>query len=189
MTELDFKTFDLAQVLAGIDYPEDTVVAHLSPDADYLLDKAEKALARAERRGETEAVASLDEKVSDLREKVAGSKFTFHLKGISMEALRSIEEKAEKAHPSTKNMLGMKEDNPEGTHFRETLLWDAVLQKIEAPDGAVDTNITIETVTAFRNSLPRGAQEAISRGITNILGVKGKSFEEDAQDVDFLFGA
>ena len=183
--ELDYKTFDLGKVLAGIDYPETSVDVYFDEKLGFTIKRLKDAIDEADRRDNLKVAAQLQEELDNLVSKIASAKYTVHLKGIPEGERRIILDGVRADMPPTKNMWGQEEDNPEADQEFMRRLWRAMIVKIEDPEGAVSTG-SDETVKLLQEKAPRTAQAAITSAVTELLTGAAEGFEFAAKQADFL---
>lgn len=188
MTELDHKTFDLGNVIAGIKFPEDDVTVYFNEDIGYQIHKAETALRTAEIRGNEEALRNLDEKIEKLKKEVADQAYTVTLRGIPDSTRRICDQKSREKFEVEYSFLGQPTPNPERDDYFSSLLWAESIVKVTDPSGAVALPDE-KTILDLRNALGRTASLAISNGIRELVDGAKSGFESAAKDVDFLSDA
>lgn len=181
-----FSTFDIASVLAGRGYPETTVEFYLDEAAAMALSKAETKLTHLQIARDATGAAEFEKEVDALRAALRSQKYSIVLRGIPNKTRSDLLAKAFEKFPHKKNLLGQEEDSDERDQFYTTLLWQAIIVRIEAPDGNVQVNPDFDSVQALRDYAPDLALMAIGGGIRDLTdGVKA-GFEAATQDTDFL---
>lgn len=174
-------TFDLGQVLAGRGYPTDTVTVYLDEATAYLIQAQREILNDPELKGKDreEAESTLAALVEDAK----SSAYTFHLKGRSRLVLRDIAKDAWSKFPDKVNSPLRMVEADERKEYQESLEWEAFIEKIVNADGA-ESDISLDTVVAFRNAAPQASLNAIQRKIDS-LREAGLGFEYISQSADF----
>ena len=183
------ETFSFTEVVQGRGYPRDEVAIYLDEATAYQIAKTEKQIADSL---DDEEIDALAEKVAELRKKLAQSKYVFKIVGLSTETREDLLEKAradiKPEYESHKNFMTgqvekVEKESPKRDRYYTNLLWQASIEQIVAPNGAVDTAPTLETVEAFRKA-PL-SQQAKFQTALNELSVAAEIFEESVDD-DFL---
>ena len=183
--ELDYKTFDLGKVLAGIDYPETDVSVYFDEKLGFTINRLREAIDEADRRDNTTVAAELQKELDSLVEKVSAAKYTVHLKGIPEGERKAILNAVRSDMPPTKNVWGQEEDNPAADQEFMRRLWRAMIVKIVDPEGAVSV-ASDETVQLLQEKAPRTAQMAITNAVSDLLTGSAEGFEYAAKQADFL---
>lgn len=188
MTDLDFKTLDLAAVLSGIGFPESDVEVFFDERPGHAVSEALKKLRAAEVRDDREAVAALDKELEELRRKARSMRYVVSLKGTPESTRKVCDAQAREEHPVSYNFIGQPEPNPEKNDLYETLLWTHSIVKITGPDGAVGVP-TAEWVKELREAAGRTVIKTINEGIKALVESSKEGFEDAVRDVDFLSDA
>lgn len=185
--ELDYKTFDLGAVLAGRDYPEDTVEVYFNEKLGFTISKTQAAVRLLSLQGKDDEAAELQKGLDELIQKVEGEKYIAHLKGIPTEVKENILKQVRKEHPSTKTPFGVEEDNPEADALYTQRLWAAVITKFVDPSGAVSL-MSEDLAASIKKQAPETAQAALTAAVRDITqGTTAKAgFEYAAQEAAFL---
>lgn len=183
------ETFSFTEVVQGRGYPRDEVAIYLDEATAYQIVKLEKQIADSLDDQEVDALA---EKVAELRKKLAQSKYIFKIVGLSTQTREDLLEKARNdikpEYDQHKNFITgqvekVEKESPKRDRYYTNLLWQASIEQIVAPSGAVDTAPTLETVEAFRKA-PMSQQVKFQTAL-NELSVAAEIFEESVDD-DFL---
>ena len=185
MPELNPMTFDLAAVLAGQDYPTDTVTVYFNSALGYAIDKVREGRDLAVGLGKTKEAKELDQELEGLIKSVKGSEYTVHLTGIPQHVRKSVLAKAQAAFPDKKNAFGIAEDNFEQDQEYTKLLWLAMITKIVDPSGATSPidEAAIDNLIKFA---PARDQKSINAGINKLSEGSDAGFEFAVQELDFL---
>src|SRR5690606_11790061 len=119
------------------------------------------------------------------------SKYVFKIVGLSTQTREDLLEKArtdiKPEYESHKNFMTgqvdkVEKESPKRDRYYTNLLWQASIEQIVSPTGAVDTAPTLETIEAFRKA-PL-SQQAKFQNALNQLAVAAEVFEE-ATDASF----
>lgn len=184
VSEVDFKTFDLADALAGISYPEvtfpvffDARTAHEITLKNRELDAANSALPEFKEK---------EKEFMDLLDKARSSKYTFTIRGINHERRSEAVDLVMKEIISLPegDQRAFAEKNAE-TRLRH-IYWSAHIVKIEDPNGAVKTAITEEEAKALFNQLPDPSREEVERQIDKMVDDLSLGYQITVSDFDFL---
>ena len=181
--ELDFKTFDLVEVLSGRSYPEDTFPVYFDEGRAYQVTKVGRELDRLNPKDE-----GFDEKqqewlglVDDLRK----SAYKVTVKGVPSYVDRNIVDTIREKHDLK---IGAELS---GSAYEEymVLKWTSRLVRMEDPNGAVIAPLTEEMVKALRDNAPEFVQRQIEEAISALEGGVRGGFEVAASETDFLSSA
>lgn len=145
-------TFNLVERLMGRNMPKDDVVVYFDETSGYEREKVAFALSK-----ETDAakVEELNDKLTELDEALAESKYTFHMTGISHKTYDEIIDKTREAypaeydeslHPITGQKIKAELPNEDRDELYNTLFLTACVESVEDPDGAVTDEITPEVM-------------------------------------------
>jgi len=185
-------TFDFISVLSGDTrgYPKDGVTILLDEATAYKIAKLETQAAGMDSGNDYDSVIV---EVARLRKKLGGTAYTFKLTGVSQEVqediLKLAQEKFPTKYDSNKNFLTggidrTEKPNQERDRYFVSLLYQAHVEQIVAPNGAVDTAPAVETIDAFLRKAPRSQIDKFEQALKG-LQVTATMFEQ-ATDEDFL---
>jgi len=186
MTELEPKTFDLAKVLAGVDYPETSVDVYFNNDLAYQIALLNDELEKLSVVGGKE-YDKLQKEFDKFIENVEQHKFTFHIKGVPNNVENSIAETIRVDYPTKRNALGIAEsDNIEADKAYVKLVMQAYISKIVAPDGSVIASPTAEDIDTLFDNAPSHALSTIQDAIVQLKMKTAQGFEIGVKSADFL---
>lgn len=185
MTELNHRTFDLAAVLSGIGFPENTVTVYLDERVGFEIYKAEQALRQAEIRGNEEALKKIADELDALKTKRSDIAYKVTVRGISEAARKACDTQARAKYPVEYNFMGQATPEPARDDFYNHLLWNLSLVKFEATDGSVAL-LNEDLVTKLRGEAGRTVFSTIVEALKELETGTKSGFEASAQDVDFL---
>lgn len=186
--QLDPKTFDLIGVLSGRDYPELEVPVYFNEKLGFEIHQLQKKIAEAEVRGDSKTLGALDSERDNLVEQAESEKFVVTLQGIPEKVYRSIIEKVNEDFPNETDILGREKSNPKGDAAFTRSLWQAYIRTVTAPDGR-QSHVGEAEVDALIANAPAVAQEAITRGISELRTGSKAGFEYAVKELDFLSNA
>ena len=184
------NVFSFSEVLQGRGYPRDEVTVFLDEQTAHTIAKLETQAAGMDSGEKFDAVTK---QVSVLRKKLAATAYTFKLTGISQDmketVLKSAQEKFPTKYDSNKNFLTggidrTEKPNPERDRYFSSVLYQAHVEQIVAPDGAVNTAPDSETMDDFLRKAP---ESQVMRFLDAVHGlqVTAATFEA-ATNEDFL---
>lgn len=180
------KLFDLAAILAGRSYPEVEVPFYLDESAALKLSRRERLFSRYELLGKEDEAKALDAEIEELKKAILDSRYVYHLRGISNKARQDLWKKACEKFPRERDILGGEIENDDRDELYTTLLWHAMTDRIEAPDGAIQARLSLDDVRQFRELLPLPAVAVIQGGVNELSTGAKAGFESAVQDSDFL---
>lgn len=183
---LEPKTFSVLDAIKGRSYPTDTETVYTDTAALYQLKKLElerldldmaaNNATRGEEANEFDArIAVLDEKIVEVKKKVAASGITFEMRGYSPEVRDSLVKEAK-----AKFNLADDESIMDGTPANEWLNARAIAEstiRTRNAEGAVDEHhFSVEDVEVFRSFL---APEEFGKliGLTLLLSYTAFAFD------------
>lgn len=186
--QLDPKTFDLIGVLSGRDYPELEVPVYFNEKLGFSIQQMREMLKSLEMLGKDDEYQRVHAELEGLVERVASEKFIVTLQGIPEKVYRSIIEKVNEDFPNETDILGREKSNPKGDAAFTRSLWQAYIRTVTAPDGR-QSHVGEAEVDALIANAPAVAQEAITRGISELRTGSKAGFEYAAKEIDFLSSA
>lgn len=174
--------FSIISVLQERAYPTEEVIVYLDEQTAYKAYAVE-----AELKADKEKIdfdEELEKRISDneaklekLMSKMAESRYVFTIKGIpegkreelllAAEAKFPVEYEEEK-NPFTGETKRVEIENRERNRLFTNMLWSANIEKITAPDGAIQENISLEEISEIRAALPLAAIGALNESIEKI---------------------
>lgn len=172
--------FSILNVLKERAYPKEQVNVYLDEqsayDASLVQEKIDELLKSAD-VGNQDAIDDLSAKRDALLGNLEKSKYTFFVTGLS-EGLRSdIYDQAsekfpieydESKNPFTGEVVKSEIDNKERDRYFTNLLWHSSIEKIVAPDGAVQESVTMEDIVKLRELLPLAGIGAVTQSIEKL---------------------
>jgi hypothetical protein len=172
------RAFPVQEVNIFID--EETAYAAASLDAEIkkLSENADKSVSNQKELKEVmEKRDLLIKKREDLVKEIGGNCYKFTIVGISEGTRQDLLKLALDKYPiqyrtDTNSFTGEKtreeiEDSERDNLFTE-LLWQKHIQKITAPDGAVQDGVSLADVSELRRSLPIAATGKLTEAIEKI---------------------
>lgn len=185
---LDPKKLDLIGVLSGRDYPELEVPVYFNEKLGFEIHQLQKKIAEVEARGDSKTLEALDAERDKLVNQAESEKFVVTLQGIPEKVYRSIVDQVNEEHPNETDLFGREKSNPKGDELFTKKLWQAYIRTVTAPDGA-QNHVGEAEVDALIAQAPSPAQEAITRGITELRTGSKSGFEYAVKELDFLSSA
>lgn len=139
--------FNLADVIKGRGFPEDSVEIYVDSESAYALSKLNDQLVLIDDPAES---APLEAKAKELADKILASKLTFYMRGIDQKQVELIEKQVRK------------EDDEEWVLDYFSALLAANIVKVEDANGNVDERpFTAEEVSELRWGLPAESWERL----------------------------
>ena len=187
MTEnLDHRTFDLARVLAGIDYPETDVDIYFNERLGYAIYQLREEVVRLERMGKHSEAGEVQKELDKLLEESREYRYRVKVRMIPEGIRKQILKETMEEFPEKKNLLGMPEgDSLERDDVFTRRLWAKMIVHITDPSGAI-SYMDDDLALAFQAQAPRTAQAAINSAIEKLEEGTEAGFEYAAREVDFL---
>jgi hypothetical protein len=178
--------FNIVDVVKGRSYPTDQIDVFIDEGVAFRAAELNEAITKI---SETMDKKNLDKKDLDeflakreeilnqkdkLIEEMGGTRYVFHLTGISEGKRQDIYDKAVEKFPveyekNRNAFTGETEkvelENPERDRYFTSMLWQASITKIVSPDGEEQEGITLEDAIELRRSLPLASNSAITEAI------------------------
>ena len=182
-------TFKIMDVLENRAYPTDEVEVYLDEEAAYLASQIDDQLKEIQKKIDKSSDSSKQlkdlnaeyeeilAKKDALIEEIGGSKFVFHLTGISegqredLYALCLKEypmEHDKERNPFTGQVDKKEIENPDRDKYFTNLVWQAHISKIVSPDGDEQNGVTYDEAVELRRSLPLSAITRINNAIEKL---------------------
>lgn len=191
------ETFSFADVVNGRGYPRDEVTIFMDEASAHEIKKLERSvdgvLESLDAKDRAAAVVEIEAKIKTLREKINKSRYVFKVVGLSSETKDDLYIKAREdikpEYDHNKNFITgqvekVEKPSPKRDRYYTNLLWQASIEQIVSPTGAVDTAPAFETVALFRSKGPE-SQLFKFQDALQALSVASEAFES-ATDDDFL---
>lgn len=185
MSELNAKTFDLAAVLAGQDYPEKTVDVYFNEALAFEVTKLDDELKFLKALDDSK-YTELQDKFDKLVKDVEQYKYTFHLKAVPSRVKNDIKAQVDRKHPQRYNQIGLPEPDVMRDRLFASLMMQVYITKIVAPDGAEIIAPSLETITDFMDNAPSHALIKVENAIASFESEVANGFEVAAKSADFL---
>ena len=177
--------FNIVEAVKGRAYPQLDVEVFIDEDAAYVATQIESEIKKVtdemDSNSDNEELKKLTEsyeeflaKKNEIIESMGGSRYVFHLQGISEGVRNDLYDKALEKFPmkyetdrnpltgeSTKKEI---EDEKRNKYFTD-MLWSSYIVKITAPDGSEQDGISVEDASELRRSLPIASASKITDAI------------------------
>jgi len=177
--------FNIVEAVKGLAYPKADVEVFIDEDAAYVATQIESEIKKVtdemdsnsdnkELKKLTESYEEFLAKKNEIIESMGGSRYVFHLQGISEGVRNDLYDKALEKFPmkyetdrnpltgeSTKKEI---EDEKRNKYFTD-MLWSSYILKITAPDGSEQDGISVEDASELRRSLPIASASKITDAI------------------------
>lgn len=190
MTEaLDAKTFDIAEMFAGITYPKDTVPVYTNPGVGYEIHKLSEAAKEAVALKDEDAAREVSEKRDKLISESEKYRYEFTIQGHSKAEREAIADKVKEQFPPETDWMGREKYTDEADRLFVNLTWALHIAQIVAPSGAVKTAPEAAEIELLRAQLPDSEQKRIEAAIQELSEGTKAGFETLAMEHDFLSSA
>lgn len=182
-------TFKIMDALKDRAFPTEEVDVYLDEESAYLASQIDNQLKELQKKIDKSshsnpALKELNEKYEQilaekdaLVQEIGGSKFVFHLQGISEGKREDLYDLCLKKYPmkyeNERNPLtgqGEKKEieSPERDKYFTNLVWESHIVKIVSPDGSVQEGVTYDEAVELRRSLPLSATSHITNAIEKL---------------------
>lgn len=142
--------FNLAEVIKGRGYPEDTIEIYFDVESAYSLSKLNDELVLITDPAEAEP---LEAKAKELADKILESKLTFRMRGISQALVEAIENKS-KVNKS-------RDEDGFFLEYFSRLIAATIVDVTDAKGNVDDHQFTLEDVEELRGLLPSESWETL----------------------------
>jgi hypothetical protein len=142
--------FNLAEVIKGRGYPEDTIEIYFDAESAYALNKLNDELVQITDPAESEP---LEAKAKELADKILESKLTFHMRGVSQALVEAIENKS-KVNKS-------KDEDGFFLEYFSRLIAATIVKVVDANGKTDDHTFTLEDIEQMRGLLPSESWELL----------------------------
>lgn len=181
----DVKTFDLRAVLEGRKYPEKIVTIYFDEDLALTIAEADKMLTDLAIDADSEKFDKKREEFEDMLKQAEKYAYKVRLRGVPMKARKDIFKSLQAKYPG-KNFLDFSDMDFEKEEEYSSLIWQAYVVDITAPDGSTASLKSAEEVKEFRGLAPQSAVMAIDNGIAQLESEIQAGFEVISKSADFL---
>ena len=183
---IDANTFDLSSALPGDNYPTDSVVVFL--DAKLLHRRAalSKAALEASRDHNEEKAAEVLAELEEVNKTAEASKYIVHIKGIPRDTKRAIYTKITEEFPPKVDFLGRQVPDENADEAFTERLWQAQIERIEAPDGKAIVSPSEAEIKLFRAKAPEPSIKAVALAIQALDEETESGYESLVEDTGFL---
>lgn len=194
VTPLNHETFDLAEALAGQNYPQEDIHVPFSHVIGYEIKKQSDIVKALELKRSVEAISQEDvQEAQDLLDEMirdaADSLFTVTLRAVPR-ALRMAErEKAYAKYELETDMLGREKPNEKRDEMFTNSDWALHIIQIKDPSGRVLRDLDEKKAAYLRGNIPNWSSEKIGEAIKGFYLDSAEGFEIQAQETGFLSAA
>ena len=185
----DFKTFDIADMFAGISYPTEVVPFYTNQGVAYEFNKlAEEAIEAVRNKDET-AAKEIEKRREALIKKAESHRYEIHLRGQSRDNRDAVLESVRVKFPVERDFMGREIPNDEADVLYVNKYWALHIEKIVRPDGAVIVAPDETAVKIIRGNSPDSEIAKVEKAIQELTEGAKSGFESLAQEHDFLSSA
>lgn len=186
---LDFKSFDVADMFAGISYPATVVPFYTNQGVAYEFNKlAEEAIEAVRNKDET-AAKEIAKRREALVKKAESNRYEIHLRGQSRDNRDAVLETVRAKFPVERDFMGREIPNDEADILYVNKYWALHIEKIVRPDGAVIIAPDEAAVKIIRGNSPDSEIAKVEKAIQELTEGAKSGFESLAQEHDFLSSA
>ena len=177
------KTMNIADVLAGVNYPKDQVTVYLDAGIAYEIGKVRDEIDKRNLRGED--VEDLEKDLDALIAEGQENSLTFHITGVPRATRENILKAVMEEFPVKKDFMGRAEQDPQADVVYTCRLWAAMTEKIEHPSGG-SMDPEESDIAAFRSMAPDEAVNTVMAAIQDLESGEKAGFEAIVKRHDFL---
>jgi len=181
----DAKTFDLKAVLEGRKYPEKIVKIYFDEDLAITLAEADEMLTDLAINADDERFEVKREEFEKMLADADKYAYRVRLRGVPMKARKDMFKVLQSKYPN-QDIMNVSAVDFDREEEYSSLIWQAYVVEIIAPDGSTASLKTAEEVKEFRNLAPQSAVLAIDNGIADLENQVQAGFEVIAKSADFL---
>lgn len=186
------KTFNLAEMFAGISFPEEVVEVFTNPGVAYAYSLLAQEATAAVQKGDEDALKDIEVRQKRLLEEAEKFRYEIHLQGVMQDVLSSVRDKAlseyppQKSAPQIPGFPAQVEYTDEFYKCFNLLTWQVLIRKIVAPSGAEVISPDAEFVGGLIEKLPPSEHDRVSQAIRRFSDGAKSGFESIVQERDFL---
>lgn len=206
--DLDPKTFNLAEVLSGRAFPQETIKVIFDEQAGYAISKQDEAVKAAQKTLDAledavelddDAIKAAQQVLNDESAKldalIADAKELLYSVTVRAVARKYTEDEYNAAYTNVvrkKDLFGNIEVTPEVEKAEEKFTvahWALHIIEVKNPEGAVDHDFNKEKVKFIRGNSPAYTLRRIQEAINGLYSGSQGGFETAAQETGFLSDA
>lgn len=185
----DFKTFDVADMFAGISYPETVVPFYTNQAVAYEFNKLSQEAVEAVQTKDEKRAREIAERREELIKKAESSRYEFHLRGRSRDDRDAVLAMVREKFPAERDLFGRETPNAEADELYVNSYWALHITKITRPDGSTLTAPDASTIKVIRGNAPDSEIDKVEKAIQELSSGAKSGFESLAQEHDFLSSA
>lgn len=190
MTEaLNPATFDVAEMFAGVSYPETVVPFYTDQGIAYEFHKLSQESLEAVQNKDEDAARDIEVRRDELVKKAESNRYEIHLRGQSRDNRDAILASVRDKFPVERDFLGREVPNAEADALYVNKYWALHITKIVRPDGAIITAPDEGAIKIIRGNSPDSEIEKVEKAIQELTSGAKSGFESLAQEHDFLSSA
>lgn len=186
---LDFKTFDVADMFAGVSFPESEVTIYTDQGVAYEFNKLAQESLDAIRLKDEEKAAEIEKRRDALVKKAEAHRYVFHLRGQSRDNRDAVLQQVREEFPPEVDMFGREKIAPEADAIYVNRYWALHITRIERSDGSVIVAPDEGTIKVIRGRTADSEIDKIEAAIQELTEGAKSGFEALAQEHDFLSSA
>lgn len=186
------QTFNVAEMFAGISFPETVVDVYTNPGVAYAYTQLSADAVAAAVSGDPEAVKDVETRQAELVATAEKFRYQFHLQGVMQDIIDALHAKALEEHPPVKSapqipgFPAQQELTDEFYEYLNLLTWQTFITKIVAPDGREVVSPDSEFVALLKSKLPLSEKKRLEAAIRKFADDTKAGFESIVQERDFL---
>lgn len=186
---LDFKTFDISEMFAGISYPATVVPFYTNQGVAYEFNKLAEEAIEAVRNKDEAAAKEIEKRREALIKKAESNRYEIHLRGQSRDNRDAVLESVRAKFPVERDFMGREIPNDEADILYVNKYWALHIEKIVRPDGAVIVAPDEAAIKIIRGNSPDSEIAKVEKAIQELTEGTKSGFESLAQEHDFLSSA
>lgn len=187
--QLDPRTFDVADMFAGVSYPTTVETFYTNAGIAYEFNKLAHEAKDAVERKDEDAAKAVEKRREELLKESEKFRFEFHLRGQSRDDREALRDAVLAEFPDGEpDLFGRRTPNPEAEKAYVNRFWALHIEKIVRGDGAILLPDEA-TVRIIRGQAPDSEIDKIEAAIQELSTGSKSGFESLAQEHDFLSSA
>ena len=187
--DISFKTFDIADMFAGISYPTEVVPFYTNQGVAYEFHKLAQESVEAVRDKDETKARDISERRDELVKSAEKHRYSVHLRGRSRADRDAVLETVRAKFPVERDFMGREVPNAEADILYVNKYWALHIEKIVRPDGAVIVAPDEATIKVIRGNSPDSEIAKVEKAIQELTEGAKSGFESLAQEHDFLSSA
>lgn len=187
---LDFKTFDIADMFAGVSYPTEVVPFYTDQGVAYEFNKLANEAIDAVRNKDEDAAKAIEKRREELIKKAESKRYEIHLRGRSRADREAVLDTVRAEFPPEVDpIFGREKPNVEADKVYINRMWALHIERIVFPGVGMLAAPSEGDIKTLRGQAPDSELTKVEKAIQELSEGAKSGFESLAQEHDFLSSA